>query len=175
MGRTAIDEYLYLMDCAFAGDAAMPGRSWHAFLVNLASIPRDDWEWAPPNGNRTVLQFIEEVGGGKYVYDSQAFGDRSIHWDSVPAMPRDGSSEELIEWARTGYGRLRASIAALKDDTELSVRRLSPQGEMQETRWLIKTTLEHDIYHAGEINHIRALLQDTDLWPYQFQDAGRSR
>jgi hypothetical protein len=24
----------------------------------------------------------------------------------------------------------------------------------------------HDLYHAGEINHLRALLRGTDRWPY---------
>jgi len=27
--------------------------------------------------------------------------------------------------------------------------------------------IAHDFYHAGEINHIRALLQGTDRWPYE--------
>jgi hypothetical protein len=26
--------------------------------------------------------------------------------------------------------------------------------------------IAHDLYHAGEINHLRALLQSTDRWPY---------
>ena len=26
--------------------------------------------------------------------------------------------------------------------------------------------IQHDIYHAGEINHIRALRQKTDKWPW---------
>jgi len=26
------------------------------------------------------------------------------------------------------------------------------------------TMLEHDLYHAGEINRTRALLQDDDAW-----------
>jgi hypothetical protein len=25
----------------------------------------------------------------------------------------------------------------------------------------------HDFYHAGEVNHLRALLQATDRWPYE--------
>jgi hypothetical protein len=25
--------------------------------------------------------------------------------------------------------------------------------------------IAHDFYHAGEINHLRALLQKTDRWP----------
>jgi hypothetical protein len=32
-------------------------------------------------------------------------------------------------------------------------------GELKETRWII----QHDLYHAGEINHIRALHQQNDL------------
>jgi hypothetical protein len=26
--------------------------------------------------------------------------------------------------------------------------------------------IAHDFYHAGEINHLRALLQGSDRWPY---------
>jgi len=26
--------------------------------------------------------------------------------------------------------------------------------------------IAHDFYHAGEINHLRALIQQTDRWPY---------
>jgi len=31
---------------------------------------------------------------------------------------------------------------------------------------LIRIMIAHDFYHAGEINHIRALLHGTDRWPY---------
>jgi hypothetical protein len=27
--------------------------------------------------------------------------------------------------------------------------------------------IAHDLYHAGEINHLRALLNGTDRWPYE--------
>ena len=40
--------------------------------------------------------------------------------------------------------------------------RTGPWGTQHETRWLIKTMIEHDIYHAGEINHLRALAQGND-------------
>jgi hypothetical protein len=26
--------------------------------------------------------------------------------------------------------------------------------------------IQHDLYHAGEINHLRALSQDADRWAY---------
>jgi hypothetical protein len=36
--------------------------------------------------------------------------------------------------------------------------------ELKETRWIITMIIQHDLYHAGEINHIRALHQHNDLW-----------
>ena len=35
---------------------------------------------------------------------------------------------------------------------------------MKESRWIIAVMIEHDLYHAGEINHIRALRQGNDGW-----------
>jgi len=47
---------------------------------------------------------------------------------------------------------------------ELSRPRLTSRDEMKETRWIIAVMIEHDLYHAGEINHIRALRQRNDGW-----------
>ena len=33
---------------------------------------------------------------------------------------------------------------------------------MKETRWIISVMITHDLYHAGEINHIRCLSQRDD-------------
>ncbi len=37
-------------------------------------------------------------------------------------------------------------------------------GELRETRWLISTIAQHDVYHAGEVNHIRSILASNDGW-----------
>jgi hypothetical protein len=34
------------------------------------------------------------------------------------------------------------------------------------TRKILQFMIAHDFYHAGEINHRRALLQGTDRWPF---------
>lgn len=166
MSRTGIEQLLYAMDRAFEGDPkAGPNRNWHAFMVNLASVDRKDWDWLPEGGRRPIYQLVEEVGGCKYVYDSQAFGDGSIHWnrlESVPSITPETPLDDVLEWLREGHRRLRKSVEALADDSELLRPRLSPQGQMQETRWIITTTIEHDIYHAGEVNHLRALCQGND-------------
>jgi len=38
---------------------------------------------------------------------------------------------------------------------------------MKETRWLIGVMIEHDLYHAGEINHLRALRHGNDRWAWE--------
>lgn len=165
MSRAGIEQLLYMMDRAFAGDPATPGQQWHAVLVNLASVDPKDWSWLPENGARSILTLIEELGACKYVYDSQSFGDGSIDWnrpESMPVLPPETQPEAVLDWLREGHRRLRGHVAALEDDAELLRLRLSPQGDMRETRWIIGTIIEHDTYHSGEINHLRALRQDND-------------
>ena len=38
---------------------------------------------------------------------------------------------------------------------------------MKETRWIIKSMIEHDLYHAGEDNRMRALGQRNDRWAHE--------
>jgi hypothetical protein len=66
-----------------------------------------------------------------------------------------------VEWLRAGHERLHQSIASLEDGDLL---RLRPHhsGKLKETRWIITTLMQHDIYHAGEINFIRGLHQQND-------------
>ena len=68
---------------------------------------------------------------------------------------------------REGQRRLRDDIAALADDADLLQHRRANWGETYETRWLISVMIEHDLYHAGEINHIRALRQRNDRWEWE--------
>src|SRR5487761_2141441 len=111
------------MDRAFEGDqkSDQHWHNWHAFMVNLASVDRDDWLWLPADGRRTIFQLVEEIGACKYVYDSQAFGDGSIDWDrpeSVPSITPETPIPKVLEWLREGHRRLRGHVEALEDDTE---------------------------------------------------------
>ncbi len=79
-------------------------------------------------------------------------------------LVHDLSLAKTIEWLREGHRRLREHIASLEDEELAKPRRLH-WGEMRETRGIIRTLVNHDLYHAGEINHLRALLRDDDRWP----------
>lgn len=104
------------------------------------------------------------------MYENYAFGDASLRDDAPPVCPADGRPRPrvaLLEWLREGQQRLTATVRALDDDAGLGRQRLTDRGEQKPTRWIVRTTIAHDLYYAGEINHVRALLQANDRWPYE--------
>jgi len=156
-----VTQLLYLLDEAFEGN------NWHSLLSNLRSVTEEDWLWIPSGGDRSIREMVQHVGGAKFMYESHAFADASLRWDD--SLVEGGAVLEsvstAIEWLRVGHERLRRSIARL-DDAELLVPRPTNWGDLKETRWIIAVMIQHDLYHAGEINHLRALRQSNDKWPY---------
>ena len=162
MGREAIEQYLYWMDEAF------DGPDEHSLLNNLSSLHDRDWDARPPGGQRRAWQIVNHVGACKFMYADHAFAQGELTWETVDAATGFGRSPaEIIGWLRRGHDLLRSYVAALGDDAELLVERRANWGEMKETRWLVRITIEHDLYHGGEINHIRSVLQGTDRWAHE--------
>jgi DinB family protein len=166
MGRTGIELLLYMMDRNFAAPGPTFG-TWHSFLVNLADVRDEDWLWVPEGGERTIFQIVQHAGETKYVYDSCAFGDSSVHWQraaSVPSIDESTPRDEVVRWLQAGHQQFHDHVAALEDDSELSVKRPGLWNDEHETRWLVTQVIQHDLYHAGELNHIRALRHKNDEW-----------
>jgi uncharacterized damage-inducible protein DinB len=158
MATERISQLLFLLDDAFGGP------DWHSLLTNLGSVTSDDWEWVPPNGQRTIRRLVRHVGANKYLYHKLAFGGTNMTWDEI-VQHGDAAMATIpsaIEWVREGHNHLRQSVAALEDDSELLRLRGHHSGTPRETRWLLMIMMQHDLYHAGEINHIRALHQQND-------------
>lgn len=158
MTAEGVSQLLYLLDEAFQGP------KWHSLLGNLGSVTPDDWLWVPAGGQRSIRDIVQHVGGCKFMYHNHAFGDAKLTWDAplVDGGEALSSMSAATEWLREGQERLRQSLAGL-DDTELLRPRMTNWGELKETRWIFAVMIQHDLYHAGEINHIRALHQQNDL------------
>ena len=102
------------------------------------------------------------------MYADHAFAQGELTWETVEAATGfDRSPAEIIGWLRRGYDLLRSYVAALEDGSELLIERRANWGGMKETRWLVRITIEHDLYHGGEINHIRSVLQGADRWAHE--------
>jgi uncharacterized damage-inducible protein DinB len=164
LSRTAIDTLAWLAEEAFDGDPS------HSLLANLRDLREEDWTAMPRETGRSIADILEHVGWSKWMYEDYAFGPASMRGDQPPLIPAGGARsrprEELLAWLMEGHRRWLASIHALADDTELDRARLTNWGEWLPTRVIIRIMIAHDFYHAGEINHLRALLQETDRWPY---------
>ena len=158
MNNPALAQVLYFLDEAFEGTA------WHSLLHNLEPVTPDDWLWVPPDGRRSIRDLVAHVGGAKLIYHNHAFGDAQLHWDDPEVLGAEAVATlpTARAWLRACHQRLRDSVASLDDDAELLRPRRHFRGRLHETRWLINVMIQHDLYHAGEINHIRCLHQGDD-------------
>lgn len=169
MGKERIDELLRLCDEAFrqphSGDGDSP-----SLLANFAAVPPEALDWLPPGGRRTIRRIFVHAAGCKYLYDDYAFRSASLRWDSPPGEPSNAAAltkDELVAWAEEGHRLWLESVAALGSDTELERPRHATWGQLKPTRELVTTLLYHDTYHAGEINHLRALFMQDDQWAFE--------
>jgi uncharacterized damage-inducible protein DinB len=159
MSRAGVEQLLYLMDQAFE---ARQAHDWHSLLSNLDGVRDEDWMRVPDGGARSIAQIAQHVGEAKRIYANKAFGEGTMSWDDFgPRVVNVPPKAETIDWLRESHAILRECVATLDDD-ELTKSRMAHWGTTSETRWLIATMIEHDLYHSGEINCIRALAQGDD-------------
>jgi len=163
--RTILDTLVWLSDDAFQGDPS------HSLLANLHDLKENEWTRLPTGAGRSIADILEHVGWCKWMYENYAFGSATLHGDRPPLIPLNGARSrppgKLLTWINEGHKRWLASVRALSTDAELEKERLTNWGEWLPTRVIIRIMIAHDIYHAGEINHLRALLNGTDRWEYE--------
>lgn len=149
-------------------DEAFERKPEHSLLANLSSIVVDELDLLPPSGGRTIRDFVAHCASVKRMHANHAFGDRRLSWwttwDGSGKM-EEASLEELTGWLRRAQAEVVDGVTTLKDDSELLGMRPTHWGEERETRLLIDAVIMHDIYHAGEMNHLRGLLQNADHFP----------
>ena len=162
--RTQLDALIWLSNEAFEGD---PDQS---LFANLKDLQLDDWTALPAGGGRSIASILEHVGWSKWMYENFAFDGGTLRGDQPPMVPPDGERarprDELLAWIREGHARWLHSLASLPGDRALDELRPTNWGDQVSTRIQIRVLIAHDYYHAGEINHLRAILHGTDSWPY---------
>jgi uncharacterized damage-inducible protein DinB len=163
--RLTIATLAWLSEDAFEGDPD------HSLMANVRDLREEDWIALPPGAGRSVADILEHVGWAKWMYEDYAFGSASLRGDQPPLIPAEGARsrphDELLTWVIDGQRRLLPAVRALADDAELDRARLTNWGERLPTRMIIRIMIAHDFYHAGEINHIRALLHGSDRWLFE--------
>jgi hypothetical protein len=162
----ALGEVVFLMEEAFRGRGIEDTNETQSLIGNLATVDDASWRARPVGGTRTIASIVLHVGSCKVMYDEYAFGAGVTTWDDASLLPwteDDAPRAPAIEWLVTTHERLMGHVRSLGDG-DLAVPRMTNWGEERETRWLLSTLIQHDVYHAGEINHLRALVASDDRW-----------
>jgi hypothetical protein len=167
--RSGIETFLYLLEDAFRGVGIEDSNESQALLTNLGTVPRDHWEALPPGALRSIRHIAGHVGACKVMYDDYAFGSGTLQFGTSEVEPfaGGGSPADVMAWLEAAHARLVDHVGALEDDAELDKDRATNWGEQAPTRWIIAAMITHDAYHAGEINHVRSLLDGDDRWRFQ--------
>lgn len=150
-------------------DHAFEGGEFHSLMGNLATVDGTMWNARLPESIRTIGEIALHVGSSKVMYMDYAFGSGSLTWESAevqPWPPDDAPMSEVLDWLREVHATLMTHVRDLSDE-ELSRPRMANWGEEKEARWLLSTLLQHDVYHAGEINRMRSVLAGEDRWQWQ--------
>ncbi|HEY8167257.1 MAG TPA: DinB family protein [Candidatus Limnocylindrales bacterium] len=159
----------YLMDEAFDGRGIEASNEAQSLMANLATVEQGHWQVRLPGSVRTIGSIAVHVGSCKVMYADHAFAAGRLTWDSPEVAPWPEFEAPLagtLDWLRSSHEALMRHVEALTDD-DLEQPRNANWGEARETRWLLSTLLQHDAYHAGEINRMRALLAGEDRWQWQ--------
>lgn len=160
MPRIVIERLIDLLNAGFDGD------NEHSLLGNICAVDEKGWRWKPAGGDRSIAGIVWHTGSAKYLYWSHAFGDGSVTWEHpLTAGSNARSIESALPWLREGHRLFVEGVAALTDDQLMAPRR-THWGMEATLQFAIDTVIRHDVFHAGEVNHIRALMQGNDRWGY---------
>ncbi|MEE9277593.1 MAG: DinB family protein [Dehalococcoidia bacterium] len=163
MARAVLDHFVWQLDECFER------KPEHSLMGNLSSVTSDVLDKLPPGGGRTMRDILTHCASVKRMHTNHAFGDGELTWWTVwdgDGEIQDASLESLMEWLCRCHAEAQEAVRSLADDDELLVERRTHWGELRSTRLIIDAVMIHDIYHAGEINHLRGLLQNADHFPH---------
>ncbi len=131
-------------------------RAWQDSALgvesNLADLTEAEADWLPMPSLRSIRDLLAHLGTGKVVTANRCFGDGTLGFSAV-AVPE--AWRDLDRWLRHAHEGLREPLGFLRDE-QLGERRSMFGREMTLER-ILEASIEHDFYHAGEINRTREL------------------
>jgi uncharacterized damage-inducible protein DinB len=161
MPEAAVRELLALLRDAYDSDPE------HSLLGSLWTVSDTDWSAKLTEDGRSIRAIVRHVATAYHAYYDSGFGSGEPSWERMAAIGlAKVERDDLMAWLAEGHQSVIAAVSALTDDAELEAPRPSHWGELVPTRRILTTLIAHAYYHAGEINHLRSVLQGNDRWDY---------
>lgn len=173
VSRVEVESYVRLLDHILEEKASEFGADhWHSLIRNLSTLQPENWDALPVGAGRTIRDLVIHIGACSLMYGNHAFGDGTRDWNdhAINGLDCGETPAEIIAWLRAAHSAFREAVNALTDD-QLGQLRPAPWGDRYEARRIIEIMIQHPLYHIGEVNHIRALVQGNDDWDHE--DMGR--
>lgn len=131
-------------------------RAWQecslSVEANVAGLTEEELSWTPATGGRSILAVLHHLGIGKLIAADRCFGSGSLRFEDV--TPPD-SLRDLLRWLIQAHEAIREPLGFLRDP-QLDEPRLIAGRSLPVER-ILERSIEHDLYHAGEINVLRDL------------------
>jgi uncharacterized damage-inducible protein DinB len=139
---------------------------WHSVVGALEGLTEDEFQWRPAKYkgfsfmSGSIHDILFHVASDKLVSISVAYGDKSFTWKSVAEQPEVKAGTLVAALAL--LARAQASVVALLDslaDEDLA-KTVTVEGPRTMTgERFFDMMVEHDLYHAGQIQYIRSLIK----------------
>jgi hypothetical protein len=145
-------------------DEAYDRQSWHGpnLRGSLRGVNADRAGWRPAPGRHNVWEIAVHAAYWKYAATRRltgekrgAFPRKGSNWFPSPTPPTDVRWREDVRLLGDCHRRLRDVVAGL---TDADLRRRVPGGKETVGR-LVRGIAAHDLYHAGQIQLLKRLLQ----------------
>ena len=156
--RSAVSEYIFLIDQSFNR------KAWHGTNLrgSLRGLSARQASWRPATGRHNIWEIVVHCAYWKYIVRRRILGEKKgsfplsgSNWFRRPTTLTDQEWRRDIRLLETCHTRLRDAVEQMKP-VDLSV---IPKGSKVSNTAILAGIASHDVYHAGQIQLIKRLLQ----------------
>ncbi|MDQ4077977.1 MAG: DUF309 domain-containing protein [Chloroflexota bacterium] len=124
---------------------------------NMEGLSEEEAKWVPAPGVRSIRDLIVHLGTAKELTANRCFGDGKLDPSDVAPPER---WRKLNQWLVDAHEAVREPLGFLRDEELESLRAMF--GREMPIEQIVEAGIEHDFYHAGEINRLRELYRVRD-------------
>jgi len=164
MAQAEIEPLLELIDEAYAGPA------WHGPSLRsaLRGVTAEQAVWRPAPGRHNIWELAVHAAYWKYAVRRRLLGEKGRGFPEPGRnwFERGDAPGSISAADAKGYKRDLAQLARAHQELRQAVSKLRPSdldrrsaGSRQTPRRMITGAALHDVYHAGQIQFLKRLVQ----------------